>query len=86
MNEQPNWLTYVLGVLMALLASMFEVYRRRVDRINEEHVTREDFKYYMDQVREDRLEMHKENITRLEGIHEDIDRVHTRIDQVFSKK
>jgi hypothetical protein len=88
MNDPPavNWFTYILGGLVALLASIFEFYRRRVDKIEAAYVSREDLKHTLDQMREDRIEMHKENIGRLDGIHDDMDRIHDRIDQIFRSK
>jgi hypothetical protein len=82
---QPNWLTYVLGLLMALLASFFEIYRRKIDRIDRAFVSREDFRHYMDHVREDRMEMHRENLSRLDRLGDEMDRVHDRIDALLKK-
>ena len=73
-NEgQPNWLTYILGLMMALLAWIGKVGWNRIGKIEDEYVSRDDFKYYMDQVREDRINMHKENVEKLDRIHDRID-------------
>jgi len=68
---------------------MLNLYRRKVDKIEEAHVklvTREELQRYMDQIREDRLRMHEENVDRLKGMGSDIRAVHMRIDQVFKGK
>lgn len=79
MNEtQPSWLTYVLGLFMALLAWIGRIGWTKLNKIEEEYISRDDFKYYMDQVREDRINMHTENVNKL-------DRIHDRIDELFKK-
>lgn len=84
--QQPTWLTYILGVLVGLIGWIGEIYRRRVDKIDENHISREEFQRYMDQVREDRLEMHQENLGRLDRIGDDMDRIHSRIDLVLRER
>jgi hypothetical protein len=81
-----NWLVYILGLFIALLAAVFEIYRRRIDKIQENHVTREELERYMQQIRVDRLAMHEENVKKLDNLHTDMNRVHTRIDEWIRAK
>lgn len=75
MNLTPQgWFQYLLGVLVTLLASIFEVYRRKIEKISDQHVTRDELRAYMDQMRDDRIEMHRENTRRLERIEDKVDR------------
>jgi hypothetical protein len=39
----------------------------------------------MDHVREDRMEMHRENLSRLDRLGDEMDRVHDRIDALLKK-
>jgi hypothetical protein len=80
----PSWLTYLLGAVVALLASIFEYYRRKVDKIEGVYMSKEDFQKYMQQMREDRQLMHADNQARLKDIGDGMNRVHVRIDQIFS--
>lgn len=79
---QTNWLTYVLGILMALLAWVGEIYRRRVDDMKDDYVTRQELKEFIAETRHDREKMHDANIDRLDIIHNDMNRVHERIDDL----
>lgn len=80
---QPNWITIILGVFMALLAWIGKIGWNKIDRLEDTYVSREDLERYMDQMREDRLEMHQENTGRLDRLADDMNRVHDRIDQVL---
>ena len=71
---------------MGLIGWIGEIYRRRVDKIDENHISRDEFQRYMDQVRDDRLEMHQENLGRLDRIGDDMDRIHSRIDLVLRER
>jgi hypothetical protein len=86
MNDQPtpNFLTYLLGAVVALLASIFEYYRRKVDKMEGSYMSKEDFQGYMKQMREDRQQMHADNQSRLKDIGDGMNRVHERIDQIFN--
>lgn len=70
---------------MALLAWVGEIYRRRIDDMKDDYVTRQELKDYMDSSRQDRKEMHDANIDRLDIIHNDMNRVHARIDDLASR-
>jgi cell division protein FtsB len=80
---QPNWINIILGVFMALLAWIGKIGWNKIDRLEDTYVSREDLERYMDQMREDRIEMHQENSGRLERLADDMNRVHDRIDQVL---
>jgi hypothetical protein len=86
MNDptNPNWFTYLLGGFVALLTAVFEFYRRRVDNIDAHYLSKEDFQLYMKQMREDRVQMHNENLDRLKDINSGMERVHDRIDLLFT--
>ncbi len=91
----PGWFSYALATILGLFATLLGVYRNKVDKMDERQrnliegqgrfVTRDELERHMDQIREDRLEMHKENLKRLETIGNDINRVHARIDQALAK-
>ena len=93
---QQGWFPWVLSGFVALLTSVFEYYRRKVDKIVGAYVTREDFKEYVRQNREDFTEYvrvtredeqrrHTDNSKRLDNIEGGLERVHQRIDQAFQK-
>jgi hypothetical protein len=86
MNDAPppNWLTYLLGAVVALLGSIFEYYRRKVDTMESAYMSKKEFEKYMEQMRADRLQMHVDNQARLTEIGTGMNRVHERIDQIFS--
>ena len=83
---QPNWLTLILGVFMALLAWVGKIGWGKIQTLEDTYISREDLERYMDQIREDRIEMHRENIARLDRIGDDMNRVHGRIDQVLREQ
>ena len=88
MNDSPTWIDALLGSLLTLVAFMLNLYRRKVDRMEEQHaasVTRDELEKYMDRIREERQRMHEENIERLSAIGSDIRAIHMRIDRVFGK-
>lgn len=70
---------------MALLSGIFNLYRRRLDKISADYVSKEALRDYMNDTRSDRLQMHQENLTNLRDIRGSIERVHERIDEVFHK-
>jgi len=87
-NDSPTWIDALLGSLLTLVAFMLNLYRRKVDRMEEQHaasVTRDELEKYMDRIREERQRMHEENIERLSAIGSDIRAIHMRIDRVFGK-
>jgi hypothetical protein len=88
MNDaQQGWFNAVITLLVTVVAFMLNIYRRKVDKLESQHiklVTREELQRHMDQIRDDRLRMHDENIERLKDIAADIRAVHIRVDQVFS--
>jgi hypothetical protein len=88
MNDpQQGWINALLTTVIGLLAFMLNLYRRKVDRIEDKHasfVSRDELQRHMDLIRDDRLRMHEENQDRLREIGSDIRAVHVRIDQVFS--
>jgi len=77
------WLIRVLAALMGIIASIGEVYRRRVDKINENYVSREDLESYLDKIRDDRQRQHQENLDGQHEIRDSIQRVHQRIDALY---
>lgn len=77
-QQSVNWLTYVLGLLMALLASIFEIYRRKVDDHAKTHITREELEGYLERDRDHRLEMHRDNTKRLERIEDRVNEIGDR--------
>lgn len=81
-DASTNWPTYLLGIIMAILAWIGEIYRRRVDDMKDDYVTRQELKDYMAEARQDREKMHDANIDRLDIIHNDMNRVHERIDDL----
>lgn len=74
-----NWFSWMLGVLVLLISAIGEVYRRRVDDHQKNHVTREELAAIVKQSREDTATTvrqnredaatkHAENTNRLERI------------------
>lgn len=77
------WFNGIVGAFVSLMAAVFEYYRRKVDRIHEKYVSKEALQQYLTEMREDRQRMHAENLDVQKEIRVSIERVHTRIDQVF---
>jgi hypothetical protein len=63
-----NWFSWLLGLVVLLVSSIGEVYRRRVDKHEENHVTRKELEEIVRQNREDAQNKHVENTVRLERI------------------
>jgi hypothetical protein len=95
MPQQTNLFNWLLFVIVSLLSVLFGFARKKVEKLDERQqgilakqgyfVTRDELQRNMDQMREDRQLMHKENLDRLEVIGGDINRVHDRIDKAFAK-
>lgn len=71
--------------LVGLIASVGEIYRRRIDRINENYVSKETLQQFMNVMRDDRQRMHQENLDSQREIRGSVERVHQRIDEIFQK-
>lgn len=80
-----HWFTAILAVFMSLLASIGEIYRRRVDKINENYVSKADLEGLLRSLRDDRQRMHQENLDSQREIRGSIERVHDRIDEIYGK-
>jgi hypothetical protein len=79
MNE-PNWYEVALTAVVGAIAWLFKRHMGRVDKIEENYVTREELditvKHLRDErreMKEDRLRMHKENTEALQYIRERVD-------------
>jgi asparagine synthetase A len=86
MDNPQGWIDGLFTLLISLVAFMLNLYRRKVDKLEESHtifVKRDDFERYMEQIRDDRQRMHEESQTRLRDIGSDIRAVHVRIDQIY---
>jgi hypothetical protein len=79
------WFTSLLTAFVGLLASFFEIYRRRVDKMQESYVSKEALQQLLNDMRDDRQRMHQENLEAQREIRGSVERVHERIDQIFSK-
>lgn len=85
MDETPqatNWFMYLLGLFVTLLTSIFEVYRRKVERHERllgKFVTREELK-------EDIQNMHNQNLERLDSIATATQHTNNRIDAVLADR
>lgn len=89
LDAPQGWFDGVVTLLMAVIGFMLNLYRRKVDRLEEQNsamVTRDELQRHMDLIRDDKLRMHAENLDRLKDIGSDIRAVHVRIDQVFNGK
>lgn len=89
MNDQQGWINTLFAAVVTMVAFMLNLYRRKVDKIEEQHrelITREEFQHQMAILRDDRMRLHEENVDRLQGLGSDIRAVHMRIDQVFKGK
>lgn len=70
---------------MALLSGILNVYRRKVDRLEDlkgSYVSRTDLEKHLDGIAAARALMHQENTRKLERIEDGLRRVHDRIDQI----
>jgi hypothetical protein len=79
------WVTSILTAFVGLLASIGEIYRRRIDRINDTYVSKEALRQFMEVMRDDRQRMHQENLDSQHQIRSSIERVHERIDIFYQK-
>jgi hypothetical protein len=68
----------LLGALMALLAWLGRRQMRRIDDLERNSVTREELSQTLTQMREDRLQMHRENREELRYIRERVDGIADR--------
>jgi hypothetical protein len=66
-----SWFNAVLSALIAGVFYVLNVYRSKVDRLEDQQsrfITREELQHHMDQIRGDRIQMHVENLSRLDRI------------------
>lgn len=73
--------TVILGLLGAMMALLTWLGRRQITRIDDlerESVTREELSNTLTQMREDRLQMHRENREELRYIRERVDGIADR--------
>lgn len=83
----------VLSYVWASLAAIFLwVFRRGVKNFDEiedkieSFVTRDEFSSRLDQLHGDRMRMHAENLEAMREIRGSIERVHSRVDEVFTRQ
>jgi hypothetical protein len=79
------WFNGIIAAFVGLIASVFEFYRRRVDKMQESYVSKEALQQLLFDMRDDRQRMHAENLDAQREIRGSIERVHERIDQIFDK-
>jgi len=83
MDDMPNpsvsvnWFSWLLGVFVLLIGSIGEVYRRRVDDHQKNHVTHDELAAMVKQNREDAATKHTDNIIRLERIEDRVNMLPT---------
>lgn len=70
---------YLLGAVVTLMGGIMEYYRRRIEKISDAYVSRNDLMAHMQQMREDRQEMHRQNSDRLDKISDRIDALFDRL-------
>lgn len=76
MNDPFDWkelAIYLGGVLMTIFGFITKRLHERVDKHEISHVTRDEFAKTLAQMREDRLQMHRENREELRYIRERVD-------------
>jgi len=79
-----SWFNAILGLLLAVISFIVNMYRQKIDRLELSHrnfVTREELERHVAQIRDDKLQMHRENLTRMDRIDDAINRVQDRVDR-----
>jgi cell division protein FtsB len=76
--EAKTVFMWLLGVVMALLAWIGKRQIRRIDDLERQSVTREELSQTLKQMREDRLQMHRENREELRYIRDRVDGIADR--------
>ena len=71
-------LLFLFGGVMSLLAWMGKRQINRIDRLEQSAVTREELAKTLSQMREDRLQMHRENREELKYIRDRLDGIADR--------
>jgi dissimilatory sulfite reductase (desulfoviridin) alpha/beta subunit len=87
-TSPQNWFNYTVSVLVGVISFMLNIYRKKVDDLEKRHgdfVTREELERHVDQIREDKQQMHTENLSRFDRIDNAVSRVHERIDQEWGR-
>ncbi len=79
----------LFGGLLGLGGFILNLYRRKVDRIEQQMVARHQLQDILEQMRQDYLRMHQENLSSFAEMRASIDRVtenvNHRIDQFYSR-
>lgn len=78
-----SWFNATLSALVGVVFFVLNVYRRKVDKLEQDrgaYVTQEQLQRHMDQIRGDRIQMHVENLSRLDRIDDAVIRLATRFD------
>jgi Tfp pilus assembly protein PilO len=78
LNDTKAIFIVLLGAFMSLLAWMGRREQKRIDDLKENSVTREELAKTLTQMREDRLQMHRENREELRYIRERVDGIADR--------
>jgi hypothetical protein len=85
-SQWQVWVTGLQGVLLAVFAYVLQLYRSRVDYINENYVSKAALEGYLEQMRKEKSLMHMEDLASFREIRASIDRVHERIDGLYQEK
>jgi hypothetical protein len=93
--EPQTWFNLAGTAIAGLLGLLASVFRGQMNRQAQdiqalevrtaEFVTREELQKYLDQIRGDRIQMHVENLGRLDRIDDAVIRLHNRVDGVLNK-
>lgn len=81
MDAPPQtWFNWIVGGLVALLTMFVRADKAKLDKIASEYVSRDDLARFLTETREERREMHRENISRLDRLADDVEKCRSRID------
>lgn len=89
--DGQTWFNGALGFVAALLGLLWNMMRAKVDKLSADNdlmnarsavfVTRDELQRYLDQVRSDRIQMHLENIGRLDRLDDGLIRLGEKVDR-----